>query len=359
MSSGLVVGKAAVEGEGLSAFETYPIVVEGRTIQHRYSDFEWLRSALIQALPSALVPALPPKTYLRPALTSYFYSDEDFREARRRGLEEFLVSILHHDSLRKCACFAAFLNGNDQQFQALKTQESAPWRSRIAALGKSLSSAIARPTFPLRLDSDRRFESLLTSLQAFQQHCQVLLEQVNSLIANFLQTSQALFTSGQTLEALDRVADDREVRELTSAIAVAGMEASQASVTHANQLSSVLKYRLEALIRQLDAAIEAVGRREGYLDRLAEEYASLTEKKQRMSRDKYMELDVKEQERRFEEAKEHLERFSDEMEREVKAAVREVRQEVRRAVGELAEMHIQHYEQTAVRWAKVCPRHAS
>ena len=359
MSSGLVVGKAVMEGEGLSAFETYPIVVEGRTIKHRYSDFEWLRSALIQELPSALVPALPPKTYLRPAITSYFYSDEDFKEARRRGLEEFLVSILHHDSLRECVCVTTFLSGNDQQFQALKTQDSAPWRSRIAAIGKSLSSAMTRPTFPLRLDSDRRFESLLNSLQAFQQHCQALLEQVNALIGNFLQASQALFSTGQTLEALDRVADDREVRELTSSIAVTGMEVSQASVAHSNQLSSVLKYRLEALIRELDAAMEAVGRREGYLDRLAEEYTSLTEKKQRMARDKYMEMDVKDQETRFEQAKEQLERFSVDMEREVKGTVKEVREEVRRAVGELVELHIQHYEQTALRWAKVCPRHAS
>jgi hypothetical protein len=47
------------------------------------------------------------------------------------------------------------------------------------------------------------------------------------------------------------------------------------------------------------------------------------------------------------------------MEREVKGTVKEVREELRRAVGELVELHIQHYEQTALRWAKVCPRHAS
>lgn len=359
MSTELVVGKAVMEGDGLSAYEVYPIVLEGRTIRHRYSDFEWLRTTLIQAIPSALVPPLPPKTYLRPAIASYLYSDEDFRETRRRGLEEFLISVLQHEALRECDSFKAFVSGNDLQFQALKTQEPSTWRTRMASLGKSLSSVMSRPSFPLRLDSDRRFDSLLTTLVGFQQHCHSFLEKIDSLIENFLQGSQALFATGQTLEALDRVADDREVRELTGSLTVAGMEVSQACASHSNQLKCVLKYRLESLLLRLEAAIEAVNRRELYLDRLSTEYSSLTEKKQRMSRDKYMELDVKEQEHRFEQTKEELERFSGDMEREVKSFVKEVREEIRRIVTELTEMHVGYYEQTAVRWAKVFTRHTS
>ena len=359
-ASHLVISESMLVGEGLSAFETYSIVLGLRTVKHRYSDFEWLRSALIDAVPSSIIPPLPPKTYLRPAVTAYFYTDEDFMEARRRGLEEFLVDVMEHPKLRDCECLKVFLSGNDQQFQAAKSQnagESTAWRGKIAAfgmsIGKSLSSAISKPSFPLKQESDRKFETFFADLTCYKQNSEDLLTHVNTLISHCSGYSQSLFDSGQVLDSITRSSSDRELAVLTAALVNCGIEVGQACIEQSTKLKCVLKFRLETMIRSLDAGLEAIQRREKECERLAEEYAALGDKKMRMIRDKYMEMDVRQQEERLERVKGDLEDFSRDLEEEIRAFVRKVQSETRKVVADMAEIHIQYYEQTAGKWGQV------
>ena len=78
------------------------------SVIRRYSDFNWLRTALVHALPGIIVPPLPEK-----AVMNRFSAE--FIEARRRSLERFMARCAEHPVIREDPTFRMFLAADDDK----------------------------------------------------------------------------------------------------------------------------------------------------------------------------------------------------------------------------------------------------
>eukprot|EP00922_Rhytidocystis_sp_ex-Travisia-forbesii_P025709 GHVS01037716.1.p1 GENE.GHVS01037716.1~~GHVS01037716.1.p1 ORF type:complete len:689 (+),score=133.26 GHVS01037716.1:247-2313(+) len=81
----------------------------------RYSDFQWLRDQLVLSLPGVFVPPLPRKQKLG-------RFEEQFVEARRTGLEEFLGRLLNRKNICDTSLFRIWLVRGEGGMEMLKKE---------------------------------------------------------------------------------------------------------------------------------------------------------------------------------------------------------------------------------------------
>ena len=129
MSISVKVSDPVRQTEGLisSGFVSYSLTTttdftsftnSAPSVVRRYSDFVWLREELLRTHPGAVVPPLPEK-----AVVGRF--SEEFVEARRRALERFCARICRHPDLRSSESFRIFLEGTNDEFNAVKSISAA------------------------------------------------------------------------------------------------------------------------------------------------------------------------------------------------------------------------------------------
>jgi hypothetical protein len=104
------VGKPETQSGTVTQYTTYLVKVrlgeDNFECRKRYSDFEWLRSAITSCFPGVRIPPIPKKQALKSLdleglksgaqglLAKTYGTDESFIEERRAGLEDFLQCIL-------------------------------------------------------------------------------------------------------------------------------------------------------------------------------------------------------------------------------------------------------------------------
>ena len=77
-------------------------------VRRRYSDFEWLRNALLILYPGNILPPIPRKKY---NVVDRFNEIET--EKRKKGLEIFLNYLLNDSLIRNCSLLEDFLKLNE------------------------------------------------------------------------------------------------------------------------------------------------------------------------------------------------------------------------------------------------------
>lgn len=85
-------------------------LTELTVVERRYSDFEWLQTALTRTFPFCIIPPLPPKEAYK-VLTSK--SDQVFVEKRCRFLHFFLARVARHPLLSLSPAFHVFIYAAD------------------------------------------------------------------------------------------------------------------------------------------------------------------------------------------------------------------------------------------------------
>ena len=79
-------------------------------VNRRYSDFIWLREALLSLFPAVIIPQLPKKKMGNRRF------DEDFVEKRLEGLQNFLDDILKNEVLKTADPLITFLSFSERNF---------------------------------------------------------------------------------------------------------------------------------------------------------------------------------------------------------------------------------------------------
>ena len=98
----------------ISAICNHPAFPAGYfTVERRYSDFAWLRDEMGKDYPGLIIPALPEKQILGTF-------EQQFIEARKRGIQKFLNKVAANDTLVKDAKFISFLTATEKEFGGLR-----------------------------------------------------------------------------------------------------------------------------------------------------------------------------------------------------------------------------------------------
>jgi len=142
------VANGEKKGDGMGAYQTY--IIKSKTtlpdfknkepsVERRFSDFIWLHDTLQQHHRGVIVPPSPDKETL--IIQDRFGSD--FIETRRKELERFLKRITSHPILCVSKHLQTFLESNEADFQAAKTQKEGGggvWESFFGASKKIASN---------------------------------------------------------------------------------------------------------------------------------------------------------------------------------------------------------------------------
>jgi len=124
ISRRVTVSDPQKEGDGMTAYYTYRVnSTELKTSRHssvsrRYSGFDYLQKQLAERHPGVIVPYLPEKNAVMGKVGS-----EEFIEARRIGLQNFLVRVESHPQLAVDDKVTAFMEMSDGDW----SKEVAKW----------------------------------------------------------------------------------------------------------------------------------------------------------------------------------------------------------------------------------------
>lgn len=114
----VMVSNPEIKGT-LKRFHVFRVAIEGAHIQqdqpvrHRYSDFVWLRTVLVNAYCGCVVPPLPPKK-------SYGNTEENFLRSRMRDLERFLNRVVESVCLKDDEAVKVFFQNEGPVFDRMK-----------------------------------------------------------------------------------------------------------------------------------------------------------------------------------------------------------------------------------------------
>ena len=354
----VVVKQPELVGEGLSAYERYPMVVSSihfEAITHRYSDFELLRAALARRFPACIIPAIPPRTLLKTSISAYFVSDPEFLENRRRGLEEFMNQTLDHRKLRTSPELSEFLSVSDPLYSSLQAS-SAPqdsWSSRILSFGWSYGSRIthvlSRPIVLAKSEEDRRFDEIKGDISLWKGQLEQLKTNMEEMMALAQGLSGCFYSLGVPLESLAKASEGAIVALDTSSI-------SQEAAEHGRKMRDTVGSGLERQIRGLEAAIEALDRREKTMIELHETYARLGECKEKLVRGKGQSQAVQEEEDRKSAQERALRDISNELRTELETFNAGVKQEVLEILRDYARLQANDQEVMARKWKEASKR---
>jgi len=354
----VLVKQAELVGEGLSAYERYPVVVSSshsEAVTHRYSDFELLRAALARRFPACIVPAIPPRTLLKTSISAYFVSDLDFLENRRRGLEEFLNQTLEHRKLRTSPELSEFLSVSDPLYSSLQasTAPQDSWSSRVFSFGWSygsrLTQVLSRPPVLAKNEEDRKFDEVKGDIVLWKgqlEHLKINMEEMMTLAQGL---STCCYSLGVPLESLAKASEGEIVALDTASI-------SQEAAEHSRKMRDTVGAGLERQVRGLEAALEALERREKTMTELHETYARLGDCKERMVRGKGNAQAVQEEEDRKAAQERTLRDLSTELRNELEAFNARVKQDVLEILRDYARLQASDQEVMARKWKEASKR---
>lgn len=354
----VLVKQAELVGEGLSAYERYPMVVSSshsEAITHRYSDFELLRAALARRFPACIVPAIPPRTLLKTSISAYFVSDSDFLESRRRGLEEFMNQTLEHRKLRTSPELSEFLSVSDPLYSSLQasTAPQDSWSSRVLSFGWSygsrLTQVLSRPIVLAKNEEDRRFDEVKGDIVLWKGQLEQLKTNMEGMMALTQGLSACYYSLGVPLESLAKASEGEIVALDTASI-------SQEAAEHSRKMRDTVGAGLERQVRALEAALEALERREKSMTELHETYARLGDCKERMVRGKGSSQALQEEEDRKAAQERALRDLSTELRNELEAFNARVKQEVLDILRDYAKLQANDQEAMARKWKEASKR---
>ena len=113
----------------MNSYVTYSVFTKqfGYVIRRRYSDFQWLRSTLMQRYTGMLIPPLPPRgaDSMSTAADSSTKQDSKFVQRRMRALAKFLSEVVANPFLRGDASVIQFLSNQvEKDFEKAKATTS-------------------------------------------------------------------------------------------------------------------------------------------------------------------------------------------------------------------------------------------
>ena len=354
----VIVKAPQLVGEGISAYERYPLVhssLQSEPITHRYSDFESLRASLARRFPACIIPPLPPRTLLRTSVSAYFVSDPEFLENRRRGLEEFMNETLTHHKLKTSPELSEFLTVSDPLYSSLQASTSPPdsWGSRLLSFGWSYSSrltqAISRPTPLAKTEEDRRFDEIKADISIWKSQLDLLKVNIENLMSLTQSLSTCYYGLGVPLESLAKAMETEEVALDMGSV-------SQEAAEHSRKLRDTVRDGLDRQVRGLEAAVEALDRREKVMMELHETYGRLGECKERLVRGKGTSQAVQEEEDKKNSQEHSLREISGELRSELEAFNEKMKQEVLEILRDYAKLQANNQEVLGRKWKEVSKR---
>eukprot|EP00002_Diphylleia_rotans_P013268 TRINITY_DN258_c0_g1_i1.p1 TRINITY_DN258_c0_g1~~TRINITY_DN258_c0_g1_i1.p1 ORF type:complete len:434 (+),score=119.81 TRINITY_DN258_c0_g1_i1:74-1375(+) len=240
-------------------------------VRRRYRDFVWLRTQLVKAFPTMLVPPLPEKQRMD-------YLDRltpEFLEKRRRFLEKFLQRVSEHPKLRENEDFHSFLEAKSWALETVKIGKEEDYMGNISSLVKTLT---AKPKVV-----DEKFENLrhyvndleerLTSIDKALQKIQKLKTELSGAFAEM--GASLLLLSDSEIALCDSLASAGRIFEQTSKFL--STEAFHDDIFFNDPIKEYVLYTdsIKAVQKRRDVAQAQVEAIEGELMEKREERADL------------------------------------------------------------------------------------
>lgn len=252
--------------DGMNRYITYKVNTETTleefefksfSVLKRYSDFAWLREALLHQLPGVIVPPLPPKVVMNLA--------PEFIEVRRRGLERFMTRCAEHPHIRVDKNFRMFLHADDKSYMKAKSDMAAAkkaaggggWLGAATSAMTGGGATAAANTTP----EDQKILEILAYVKNLEAQMTNIAKHTEHLVKAGNDLAMGLFDFGLAFSMLGQ----HETDALNDALSQMGHTADQLSLIAADQVAKEKRWFEEPIvdyIAMLGAVREAIDRRQ-------------------------------------------------------------------------------------------------
>ena len=258
--------------DGLNSYISYKVNTETTldsfefksfSVLKRYSDFAWLRDALLHLLPGAIVPPLPPKVMMNRFAT-------EFIEVRRRGLERFMTRCAEHPYIRSDETFRMFLHADEKTFAKAKADLAAAkkgagsgggWMGAAASLAGSAVSGGGASSAVNSTPEDKKIAEILAYVANLEAQMNNVAKHTGLLVKAGSDMATGLFDFGLAFTMLGQ----HETDALNGALSQMGHTADQLSLIAADQVEKEKRWFEEPIvdyIAMLGAVRDAIDRRQ-------------------------------------------------------------------------------------------------
>jgi sorting nexin-1/2 len=223
------------------------------SVIRRYSDFVWLRGALLNGLPGVIIPPLPEK-----AVMNRF--SPEFVEGRRRALERFATRCGEHAHIREAEVFKMFLSADDDKLTKSKAEVKKAQSSGSSGGWLSSLPGTASAQEKFRSEEDKKMDEVTAYVTNLEAQMKNVAKHTATLTKRGKELSQGLFDFGLAFTMLGQ----HETAALNSALSQMGHTADQLSLIAADQVEKEQRSFEEPIgdyIQLLQAVKEALERR--------------------------------------------------------------------------------------------------
>ena len=137
-------------------------------VRRRYSDFEWLRNALLVLYPGNIIPPIPRKKY---NVVDRF--NEIGTEKRKKGLEIFLNYLLNDSLIRNCSLLEDFLKLNEENFNNKK---------KNLKLKPLFLNEIISLNGRIKIDINKEKENKINNIKTFLNESEILFKKIGNAL---------------------------------------------------------------------------------------------------------------------------------------------------------------------------------
>ena len=137
-------------------------------VRRRYSDFEWLRNALLVLYPGNIIPPIPRKKY---NVVDRF--NEIGTEKRKKGLEIFLNYLLNDSLIRNCSLLEDFLKLNEENFNNKK---------KNLKLKPLFLNEIFSLNGRIKIDINKEKENKINNIKTFLNESEILFKKIGNAL---------------------------------------------------------------------------------------------------------------------------------------------------------------------------------
>jgi len=248
-----------------------------RSVERRYSDFEWLLQQLIEKFPGVIIPPIPEKN----PLTMINSESQEFSDHRKRGLAFFLEKMFRHKTLKYAEDFKIFILGQDSEFRNYqKSQEQQdkarknsslltkltsfadyiPANTTVSFFKNMFTNLMGEPPKGEKNKNDHEIDNYETHINLLETSINELIKHTNQLWT--IEKEQAMMFLDMSSNFNDLAKSDKSnTLEIARELKIKTERGSEIQKNFSKEINESIEQRLKDLGRYVSSAKDTIRRR--------------------------------------------------------------------------------------------------
>ena len=333
----------------------------------RYSDFVWLRDALVEEHPGVIVPPIPEKSIKGSIEKVSGTGPSPLRDYRQRAMRKFLVRVGAHRSLHNSQPFVSFLSvENEADFQKLTKEPRKKVEMELSGTEKMTQMKNAMLGAKSKAIQESSWEEAKLYITQLEGSLSMLRDRVDLLVKRRRDAGFSLNEFGKAFAKVGEIERTYDSGPLSVALIDVGHHSEHLSLiygqqaeTETVQVTETIGYYI-GLCQAVKDAVKRLQRISLTRDILDQSLSQLNEEKRTAEQKKptkvpSIEKDIATTSQKLDEAEELLKKASETFTEELKRFHREKQYDIKQLLRSFVELQLEYANKMKKSWGMLSP----